>query len=83
MPCQEDSDPKTGIGNWTFEDFKTAMHDGIRPDGQYLYPAMPLNSYTKIVEDDLKAMWAYLRSLPPVQQSKRENGHRKHSRPWT
>jgi mono/diheme cytochrome c family protein len=69
-------DPKTGIGNWTFEDFKRAMHDGIRPDGQYLYPAMPLNSYTKIVDDDLKAMWAYLRSIPPVQQSKRENGLR-------
>jgi mono/diheme cytochrome c family protein len=67
-------DPKTGIGEWTFKDFKKAVHNGVRPDGQFLYPAMPLNSFTKIVEDDLKALWAYLRSVSPAQEPTRKNG---------
>jgi mono/diheme cytochrome c family protein len=51
-------DSKTGIGKWTFEDFKKAVHAGIRPNGEFLYPAMPFDSYTKIVEGDLEALWA-------------------------
>src|SRR5687768_9470288 len=34
-------DPETGIGSYTFEDFDAAMREGIRKDGQHLYPAMP------------------------------------------
>ena len=33
-------DPETGIGRWTYENFKNALHDGIRADGSYLYPVM-------------------------------------------
>ncbi len=35
------SDKTNGIGTWTYEDFKAAVHDGIRKDGAYLYPASP------------------------------------------
>jgi mono/diheme cytochrome c family protein len=59
------SDPKFGIGKWTYDQFKAALHDGIRADGAYLYPAMPFDAYTKIEEGDLKALWAYIRRLPP------------------
>src|SRR5690242_6015699 len=48
------SDPQTGIGRWTFADFKHALHDGIRVDGAYLYPAMPFDAFTGIEEDDLR-----------------------------
>ncbi len=69
-------DPTTGIGKWTFEDFENAVHDGIRADGQFLYPAMPFDSYTKIEESDLKALWAYLQTLRPIKQPNKKNGLR-------
>ncbi len=63
---------KYGIGNWTFQEFWRALHDGIAPGGvvplmgKYLYPAFPFPSYTKITRSDAKALWAYLRSVKPV-----------------
>lgn len=66
-------DRDTGIGAWTFEEFKQAVHSGIRADGKYLYPAMPFDAFTGISEDDLKALWAYFRSVPPVRRLNTEN----------
>jgi mono/diheme cytochrome c family protein len=60
------SDPQTGIGNWTFADFRNALHNGIRADGAFLYPAMPFDAFTKITEPDLEALWAYIHSLKPI-----------------
>jgi len=67
-------DDATGIGKWTFADFKNAVHDGIRADGAYLYPAMPYTAFTKIEDDDLKALWAFLRSLKPINKPQKANG---------
>lgn len=67
------SDPETGIGDWTYEDFKNALHNGIRADGAYLYPAMPFDSYTQIEEEDLKALWAYVRRIPAVKAPNSDN----------
>ena len=67
------SDPSTGIGKSTFADFKHALHNGIRADGAFLYPAMPFDAYTGIEEDDLRAMWAYVRRIPPINMPNREN----------
>jgi cytochrome c2 len=67
-------DDATGIGKWSFDDFKRAVHDGIRADGAYLYPAMPYGAFTKIENDDLKALWAYLRSLKPIDKPRKANG---------
>ncbi len=61
-------DPKAGIGNWSEEDFIRAMRHGRRPDGANYYPAFPYPSYTKIADNDLKDLFAYLRSLPPSAQ---------------
>lgn len=68
------SDPATGIGGWSFEDFRRALHDGIRKDGAYLYPAMPFDAYAGITEDDLKALWAYVRRIPAVNAPNHANG---------
>ncbi|MCS0495270.1 c-type cytochrome [Ancylobacter sp. MQZ15Z-1] len=68
------SDKATGIGTWSYEDFRRALHDGIRKDGAYLYPAMPFDAYTGITEDDLKALWAYVRRIPAVDAPNPENG---------
>ncbi len=60
-------DPDTGIGRWTEDDFWRALHEGRAPDGKLLYPVFPYPNYTKISRRDARAMFAYLRSLPPVR----------------
>jgi mono/diheme cytochrome c family protein len=60
------SDKKTGIGNYSDQDFLNAVQRGIRPDGTRLYPAMPYPSYTLMTDADVLAIKAYLFSLPPV-----------------
>ena len=64
-------DKQTGIGNWSEADFQRALHDGKRPDGSNLYPVFPYTSYTQLHAADVHAMWAYLRSIKPVQQANR------------
>lgn len=59
-------DAATGIGSWTEEQFMTAMRKGQRPDGTVILPFMPWPSYSRWSDDDLKAVWLYLRTLPAV-----------------
>ena len=60
-------DPQTGIGGWSEAAFARAMHRGIRRDGAYLYPAFPYTHFTRISDQDVKAIYAYLMTRPPVQ----------------
>lgn len=56
-----------GIGKWSEADFTKALRTGVRPDGRILSAVMPW-PYTKFLTDDeIKAMWMYLQSLPPRQ----------------
>ena len=64
-------DPETGIGKWTADQFYTMMHTGRAQDGGLLYPAMPFASYTKVTRADSDAIFAYLRSVSPVQLASR------------
>lgn len=58
-------DKATGIGNWTEEQFVTALKTLRRPDGSVLrYPMMP---YGMLTEGERKAIYAYLRTVPPIQ----------------
>jgi mono/diheme cytochrome c family protein len=59
-------DNTTGIGSWSADDFARALHAGRRPGGTYLYPAFPYPFYTRVTRADTDAIYAYLRSLPPV-----------------
>jgi mono/diheme cytochrome c family protein len=61
-------DPQTGIGTWTSDQFFQMMHNGRFPNGGLVYPAMPFGSYTKVTRADSDAIYAYLRSIPPVKQ---------------
>lgn len=60
-------DPETGIGKWSFSAFQRAMREGISRDGSHLYPAFPYTSFTKVTDEDLMAIYAYLMSRPPVR----------------
>src|SRR5262249_24113081 len=66
-------DKETGIGTYTVQDFLNAVQRGVRPDGTYLYPAMPSPSYTYITDNDVLAIKAYLFSLPAVHTAPVEN----------
>lgn len=60
----------TGIGTWTFEQFGKALREGKSKglDGaRALLPPMPSQNFRNLADEDLRAIWAYLRSLPPVQ----------------
>jgi mono/diheme cytochrome c family protein len=60
------SDPHDGIGGWSEAQFVTAMVKGTSPSGEHLYPAFPYTSYQHMRLDDLRDLFAYLKTLPPV-----------------
>jgi mono/diheme cytochrome c family protein len=64
-------DPDTGIGRWTPDQFYTLMHSGRFPDGGLIYPAMPFGAYTKMTRADVDAIYAFLKSVPPVHLANR------------
>lgn len=60
-------DRETGIGTWSADDFARALHEGLAPGGRRLYPAFPYAFYTRITREDADAIYAWLRSIPPVR----------------
>jgi len=66
-------DPETGIGKWTDADLIKAMHEGVAPGGRKLFPAFPYTSFTKVTDEDIKAIYAYLMTVTPVKYSAPRN----------
>ncbi len=62
-------DRETGAGTWTDEQFARAIREGIGHDGRRLLPAMPYMNFRVLSDDDLAAVIAYLRSVPPVRNA--------------
>ncbi len=61
-------DTKSGIGGWTDTQIIEAIRSGRRPNGERLIPVHPYTVFNGMAEADLKAMVAYLRSLPAVNR---------------
>jgi len=59
-------DRQDGIGAWTEAQFVTAMTRGVSPAGEHLYPAFPYPSYAHMRMNDVRDLFAYLKTLPPV-----------------
>jgi mono/diheme cytochrome c family protein len=57
-------DPEAGIGQWPVEDFANAMLAGVSPDGGHYYPAFPYGSYTRMSDQDIADLFAFLKTLP-------------------
>ena len=60
-------DENTGIGSWSEDTFvkalKTGRHMGVsRP----ILPPMPWTAFRNLTDDDLRSIFAYLRTIPPV-----------------
>ena len=64
-------DARAGLGRWSEADFVRAMREGERPDGSNYFPSFPYPSFTKISDEDLRDLWAYLRTLKPSAQPSR------------
>ncbi|RYF82850.1 MAG: c-type cytochrome [Comamonadaceae bacterium] len=69
-------DEATGIGAWSPDHFWRAMHHGRSRDGRLLYPAFPYTSFTQITREDSDALYAWLRTVPPVAQANRAHSLR-------
>jgi len=62
-----------GIGAWSEQDFMRAMKAGVAPDGTDYFPVFPYTSYTGLTHGDLRALKAYLFSVPPVAAPNRRH----------
>lgn len=66
-------DPTTGIGAWSFEAFDRAMRQGLDREGNHLYPAFPYDHFNKTRDEDMRALYAYFMTLPPVVAEDKPN----------
>jgi len=56
---------RAGIGSWSEADFTKALRTGVRPDGRILSAVMPWPYTRYLTDEEIRAMWMYLQSLPP------------------
>ncbi|ANL25385.1 MULTISPECIES: cytochrome c [Rhizobium] len=61
-------DPEAGIGSWSVADLANALISGVSPSGQHYYPAFPYASYTGMMLDDIRDLYAFLHTLSPVPE---------------
>ena len=66
VPSNLTPDPETGLGQATYEEFETAMREGVSRHGQPLSPLMP-RDYAGLTDEDMQAIWAYLQSIPAIE----------------
>ena len=67
-------DAETGIGRWSLAAFARALREGVSRDGKHLFPAaFPFDHFTRLTDEDIGALYAYLVSLPPGRKRTRQN----------
>lgn len=66
-------DRETGIGKWSYDDFRRAMTEGVGHGGKRLYGAMPFTAYTKMSDRDLQDLWAWMQTVQPVHNPVESN----------
>jgi len=62
-------DFETGIGAWTESDFLRAMHEGVDRAGRNLYPAFPFDHFTRVTDDDVNAIYAFIMTRDPAHSA--------------
>ncbi|WP_029583463.1 cytochrome c [Bradyrhizobium sp. URHD0069] len=66
-------DPVDGIGRWSESDFVRAVTEGISPTGFNYFPAFPYTSYAHAKTEDVRDLFAYLKTLAPVSGQVRDH----------
>lgn len=67
-------DPDTGIGTWSEAAFRRAMHEGVSRDGSHLFPVFSFDHFTKLSDDDVRALYAYFMTRSPVHAPAQPSG---------
>ncbi len=67
-------DAETGIGAWPLEAFSRAMREGLDREGRHLFPAFPYDHFTKLTDEDVAALYAFIMTREPVKAENRRNG---------
>jgi cytochrome c553 len=57
--------PAGPLDRWTEADLARALREGRRPDGSAIDPFMPWRQYRAMSDDEVRALWLYLRGVPP------------------
>lgn len=68
------SSSEYGIGSWTAQDLRRALHEGIAAKGYRLFPAFPYTSFTQMTDVDVDALYAYLRTVAADEYQPPANG---------
>lgn len=66
-------DATDGIGRWSEAEFVNAVMRGISPEGTHYFPAFPYTSYHLAKVGDVRDLFAYLKTLPPVSGRVRDH----------
>jgi mono/diheme cytochrome c family protein len=66
-PSNLTPDTATGIGRWSETDFLQTLRTGVNPRGASLHPFMPWRELRRMSDDDLRAMYQYLRTVRPIR----------------
>ncbi|GGY71059.1 cytochrome c [Marinobacter zhanjiangensis] len=66
-------DPETGIGQWSQEAFARAMREGVDRSGSHLFPAFPYTHFTKMTDEDVADLYAYVMTREPIRTEAPEN----------
>jgi mono/diheme cytochrome c family protein len=66
-------DPVDGIGRWSEAEFINAVTRGISPAGAHYFPAFPYTSYQHVRPEDIRDLYAYLKTLAPVSGKVRDH----------
>jgi mono/diheme cytochrome c family protein len=75
-PANLTPDEETGIGEWSEADFLRTIHTGKDPEGHELHEFMPFQQFQRMSDDDLRAIYHYLRAVPPIRN---KIPHKEHS----
>ena len=57
---------QNGIGGWSEADFVTAVKHGTSPAGTHYFPSFPYGSYVHATDNDIRDLFAYIKTLPPL-----------------
>ena len=67
-------DSETGIGTWSEAAFARAMREGVSRDGSLLFPVFPFDHFSKLSDEDVRALYAFFITRAPVRAPAHENG---------
>lgn len=63
--------PSGSLKSWTAEGFAHFLRTGVRPNGVPVNPVMPIRLTSRLTDDEVKALWMYLQTVPPVSAGAR------------